>query len=62
MAKTISIRTDTPIESITAPRVGLPEIRWVPGAAREVKPTASWRSLSIPIRWLRKQSYGCYPS
>eukprot|EP00959_Pyramimonas_sp_CCMP1952_P059865 1250425-Pyramimonas_sp.AAC.1 len=53
MAKSISIRTDTPIKSPTAPRVGLPKIRWAPGAAREVEPRASWRSLSLPIRWLK---------
>eukprot|EP00959_Pyramimonas_sp_CCMP1952_P051134 1068751-Pyramimonas_sp.AAC.1 len=55
MAKTISIGTDTPIKSPTAPRAGLPKIRWAPGAAREVEPRASWRSPSIPIRWLRKK-------
>eukprot|EP00959_Pyramimonas_sp_CCMP1952_P142765 2988967-Pyramimonas_sp.AAC.1 len=55
MAKSISIRTDAPIKSPTMPRVGLPEIRWVPGAAREVAPRASWRSLSIPIRWLNNK-------
>eukprot|EP00959_Pyramimonas_sp_CCMP1952_P396274 8302901-Pyramimonas_sp.AAC.1 len=37
------------------PRVGLPKIRWAPGAAREVEPRASWRSLSIPIRWLKNK-------
>eukprot|EP00959_Pyramimonas_sp_CCMP1952_P068998 1440356-Pyramimonas_sp.AAC.1 len=51
MAKSISIRTGAPIKSPTMPRVGLPKIRWVPGAAREVEPRASWRSLSTPIRW-----------
>eukprot|EP00959_Pyramimonas_sp_CCMP1952_P192557 4026415-Pyramimonas_sp.AAC.1 len=55
MAKPISIRTDTPIKSPTMPGVGLPKIRWVPGAAREVEPRANWRSLSIPVRWLKNK-------